>query len=615
MSLEHLQARLGSTKFNALDWGLAALVARLAGSESPELMLATLLASSQSAAQHACADLALFAGTPVDAELGDKSPSFPNLAPWLEALAAEPDAIASLTSANSDSLEPRPLVLSGTRLYLARYWHYERELAQGLRSRLASLPLDSDTALQGLNQLFGAAQTSPPDEFGCDWQRVAAANALASRFCVISGGPGTGKTTTVAKLLVLLLSAEPELRIALAAPTGKAAARLREAIKRSLDAMSFLAEGLRSRLRDLPALTLHRLLGARWGSVNFRHDRQHPLPYDLVLVDEASMIDLALMTKLVWAVPPQARLILLGDKDQLASVEAGCVLGDLCALADGAAFGPERAALLAQLAPGNFRPAGSALDDAVVLLRHSYRFAAGGGIGRLAREIQAGDSRAALGLLADESLTDIVCRPLPLPLQLPEQLGETLEQGFAAYLQASDPASALLAWERFMVLAALRGGPYGVESLNALIERWLARRGLIQCREAWYHRRPVLISANDEALQLFNGDIGVVWRAEQQTRVWFLRPDGSLRDLSPARLGRHESAWAMTIHKSQGSEFERILMILPDSDSPLLTRELIYTGLTRARRQAEILAPAELLATAIERRIQRSSGLGELLKA
>ncbi|MEZ0373190.1 MAG: exodeoxyribonuclease V subunit alpha [Candidatus Sericytochromatia bacterium] len=594
----------GRLRFNELDLALARLIGKLAGPENcQELLLAILLTSSQSAAQHACADLEIFAAQPLDPD-EPASQCFPPLDAWCAALAACPSVIAG----PEDAYDPaRPLILAGNSLYLARYWHYEQELAQWLLPRLGASEAVPLSLLPRLDQLFG----TPGGALGTptDWQRVAAVSALASRFCVISGGPGTGKTTTVAKLLVLLLEANPELRIALAAPTGKAAARLREALKRSLDGMDFLPESLRDRLLQLPATTLHRLLGARWGSTRFRHGHELPLDYDLILVDEALMIDLALMVKLLWAIPDSARLILLGDKDQLASVEAGCVLGDLCGLAQGEAFGPERLALLRQLAPGNYVPATGPLDDNVVLLKTSWRFAAGGGIGQLARAIQAGDAAAATAILNDGEQADVGWQALPAAAELEAALIEPILAGYAEYLQASEPAEALACWERFMLLATLRGGPFGVEELNRTIESLLARAGAIRTGDSWYHRRPILIAANDEAQQLFNGDIGVVWRGRSGTRVWFQHADGRLRDFTPARLGRHESAWAMTIHKSQGSEFDRILMLLPEHDSPLLTRELIYTGLTRARRTARIWGPPELLEIAVKRRIQRASGL------
>lgn len=604
-----------STQIGPLDWALGRFVCDLAADQAnPELLLAVLLASSQTAGQHACAELQHFAGQPIDSELSD-SPVYPELTHWLEALKQIPSVVAlmpdGLVSAEQARENLRPLMLCGQRLYLARYWHYEQELARWITERQADsqaqTSLKPDELRPRLESLFKPLQST-------DWQKVAVINALANRLTVISGGPGTGKTTTVAKLLVLLLEREPHLKIALAAPTGKAAARLKDALKGSVKNMDFLPEALRDQLQNLPAMTLHRLLGARWGSVRFRHGRELPLPYDLVLVDEASMIDLALMVKLLWAIPPQARLILLGDKDQLASVEAGSVLGDLCSLAEPLAFGPERLELLNALEPGNYQAAKTQLDDSVVLLQTSYRFHADSGIGLLASAVQAGNALVAQQVLQDPARADIRLRDLPDGRSFATELNQQILQGYADYLAAENPEQALSAWEHFMVLCALRRGPYGVEGLNQMIELLLTRAGKISARTPWYHRRPVLVTANDESQQLFNGDIGVIWNEQRgRPRVWFRTAEGRLRDLDPARLNQYESAWALTIHKSQGSEFKQVLMILPDADNALLTRELVYTGITRAREQASIWSGSELLSAAIERRIQRSSGLADLL--
>lgn len=616
MSHEALMHALAASRlFSELDRSLARLLGRIAAAQnSPELLLATLLASQQSAAGHACAVLGEFAGQPVDPTLPN-GPAYPDLQSWLDALRASPSVVGSPVSSHQRPASAigqapgeKPLMLAGERIYLARFWHYEEALASWIEARLAPAATPAWQTDEGFKSRIDRLFPSELVE-GTDWQRTAAVNALAGRFSIISGGPGTGKTTTVARLLVLLLEREPELRIALAAPTGKAAARLKEALKHSTSRLEALADEMRRRLLELPATTLHRLLGARWGSARFRHDADHPLAYDLILVDEASMIDLALMVKLLRAIPPQARLILLGDKDQLASVEAGSVLGDLCAIAQADGFSPARRALLERLAPGDYHPHAGPLDDSVVLLKTSWRFDSSGGIGQLARAIQSGEADQALAHLQPGRHEDIRWQPLPAAPQREARLAEAVIEGYADYLKSVHPGEALKFWEKFMVLAALRGGPYGVDALNRTIETLLRRAGLIQAGEDWYHRRPVMITANDEAQRLYNGDIGVVWREGKSTRVWFPSADGTLRALVPARLGRHQTAWAMTIHKSQGSEFERILLLLPDHDSPLLTRELVYTGLTRAKKQAALWGSEELLRLAITRRIRRASGL------
>lgn len=600
-----MHALAASRRFSALDRALARLLGRIAGDQdSPELALAALLVSQQTAEQHACVNLAAFAGTTVDADLAG-SPAYPERAAWCQALRAMPAVIGSAEQPD------RPLILVGERLYLARYWQYETALAEWVLARLVADPADAarlraPAFARRVSEVFQQRHEQP------DWQRTAAVNALAGRFSIISGGPGTGKTTTVARLLALLLEAHPATRVALAAPTGKAAARLKQALKGSAAEIELLSPPLRQQLQELPASTLHRLLGTRWGSTRFVHDATHPLPYDLILVDEASMIDLALMVKLMQAIAPSARLILLGDKDQLASVEAGSVLGDLCALAQAEAFSPARRELLAELSPGDYAATGQALDDCLVLLKTSWRFSGSGGIGQLARAIQAGDVASAVQLLRTPS-AELSWRPLP-PMALREARLNAVLEGYRDFLYASEPGEALRAWEKFMVLATLRAGPYGVTGLNRGIESLLQREGLLQPEHSWYHRRPVLITANDPSQQLYNGDVGVVWHGPQGPRVWFQTAEGVLRELVPARLGAHETAWAMTVHKSQGSEFERILLVLPDIDVPLLTRELIYTGLTRARKHATIWGDMPLLEIALARRIQRASGLESLLR-
>lgn len=613
MSLQSLQQSLAEL-FSPLDWSLAEFVAELSGQDTDGLLLAVLALSAATAAQHACVDLRLLAGTAVSLSLHnseqcseppqDPGLLYPELADWLKQLEACP-IIGQPGS-------PHPLILSDTRLYLARYWHYEAALAEWVHQRQAEPELERSELRARFDSLFGVAQ---PESDGPDWQRVAAVSALASRFCIISGGPGTGKTTTVAKILALLLEQTPTLRIALAAPTGKAAARLKTAIQASSESLA-LPPMIQQQLAALPASTLHRLLGARWAAVEFRHHQNQPLDYDLILVDEASMIDLALMVKLLWAIPPHARLILLGDPDQLASVEAGCVLGDLCALARAEAFSPPRLKLLSELAParpGSYLSALQPLDDLLVELKVSWRFGAESGIGQLARAIQAGQTQAAEAILQEPGFAEVRRQDLPGSQDWMMALGEQVCQGFAAYLQAANPQLALKAWEEFIVLCALRQGPLGVEGLNQMIEYLLTRQGYLQLsRDGWYHRRPVMITSNDESLGLYNGDIGVCWQDETGLRVWFQAEDG-LRGISPLRLRECETAWAMTVHKSQGSEFRHLLLILPERDSPILTRELIYTGLTRARQSALFWASAERLQQAIERPIRRQSGLSTLL--
>jgi exodeoxyribonuclease V alpha subunit len=597
-----------------LEAHLARLLSRLAESEDPLLTLATRLACRATSQGDICVNLAEAAGQPL-AGLGEgESGLAPPFALWCEALRRH--RVVGRPG------EYAPLILdTAGRLYLYRYWAYQRELSSDLLARIANDHGDADPRRlrDGLDRLF-----PPAAEGGVDRQRMAAAVAALKRFCVISGGPGTGKTTTVVRILALLLEqARGTLRIALAAPTGKAAARMQEAIRASLETLRVDAQ-VRNTI-PVEAATIHRLLGFRPGSVDFRHDRDNPLPVDVLVVDEASMVDLALMAKLVRAVPKSARLILLGDKDQLASVEAGAVLGDICG--DSPRCSPAFRQRLVEVtgqdpadvsvAPGDGAGETSAppIRDAIVQLTRSYRFGQESGIGRLAYLVNQGDSRSALALLERAEFADVVWRPLESPRDLASRLAGIADR-LGAYLATDTPTAALAALERFRVLSAHRTGPYGVEVLNQLIASCLESQRVIRPRSPWYSGRPVLVTANDYNLRLFNGDLGITLadpEADGRLRVFFGTAEGGLRRLAPARLPEHETAHATTVHKSQGSEADEILLILPDQLTPVMTRELVYTGLTRARSRVEIWGNAEVLAAAISRRLARSSGLRDAL--
>lgn len=497
-----------------------------------------------------------------------------------------------------------PLILDGERLYLARYQAYEQQLAERLLALSAERPAVDEALLsESLARLFAFNQQQP------DWQRLAAAQAVRRRLAVISGGPGTGKTTTVVRLLAALLE-QPggeRLAIGLAAPTGKAAARMAEAI-RNAKAELPLADHLKALLPE-EARTLHRLLGSRGDSPAVRHDAARPLALDVLVVDEASMVDLALMAKLVDALPPQARLILLGDKDQLAAVEAGAVFAELC---EGRGFDTEAAADLQRIT-GQTVPVEtprSALGDAVVLLTHSHRFAGDSGIGELARRINTGDAAGTLNLLR-EGRADLAWQAEPSQAALLERL----EQGYAPYLKAArrgEPAEAFAAFNAFRALTAQREGPWGVGGLNEALEARIKRRYSLAERERWYPGRAVMVRQNDYALGLFNGDIGLCLAGEHGLRVYFEGEDG-FRAFAPARLPSHDSAFAMTVHKSQGSEFSEVLLALPESPSPLLTRALFYTGITRAKHKVEIWGLPARLAEAVNTKAERAAGLAERL--
>lgn len=486
-----------------------------------------------------------------------------------------------------------PFILDGSgRFYLARYWQHEEAVARLLRERAQRrlVPADSARLRHDLAALF------PEDP--ADRQRQAALLAQFRALTLVSGGPGTGKTTTVVKLLALLAAqpTETPLRILLAAPTGKAAQRLMESIRASKQALG-LAPEVAARIPE-EARTLHRLLGAQGDTGRFRHHRDSPLPCDLLLVDEASMVDIALMHATLDALPAQARLVLLGDKDQLASVEAGSVFGDLCA--DSSAS----ATLQSELAPYQVAlpvaEGASALGDCRVELTHSYRFTADSGIAALARASREGDAAAFLAAFAGSA---------DLSRCEGRQLREQLQAGYAGYraaARAGDPAAAFSAFLRFRVLCAHRQGPTGVEGLNAMLE---------PASGGWYVGRPVIVRANDYALRLFNGDIGLCLPTPDGLRVFFESAPGQYRQLAPGRLPVHEPAWAMTVHQAQGSEFENVLLVLPDAMTPVLNRPLVYTAVTRARARFTLCGQDAVVAPALEALPRRESGLVEKLHA
>jgi exodeoxyribonuclease V alpha subunit len=372
----------------------------------------------------------------------------------------------------------------------------------------------------------------------------------------------------------------------------------------------------------LQASTIHRLLGVREHSTQFRHDAGRQLPCDVVVVDEASMVDLALMSKLVEAVPERARLILLGDKDQLASVEAGAVLGELCA--GGAGWSAAMAARLSRLSGQAVAPEPSddaAIGDAVVVLRHSYRFGAASGIGQLAGAVNRGDAAAALRVLEEGAFAD-VSHWVPAQNQALEQA--VIEEAAAAYGDFFDavvcgaaPAAVFDAFNRFRFLCAHRLGPASAGQVNELITRWVRRRYRYYGDDPWYAGRPVMVVRNDYATGLFNGDVGVALPdAEREGRlgVFFQGADGAIRGIAPVRLPPHETVYAMTVHKSQGTEFDRVTLILPERASGVVSRELVYTGLTRARRRVRIVASPAVLRRAITHRLARASGLRDQLR-
>ncbi|MFZ2406489.1 MAG: exodeoxyribonuclease V subunit alpha [Methylobacter sp.] len=482
---------------------------------------------------------------------------------------------------------PLPLVIEQDRLYLHRYWSYENRLATQIKAMTqAEHPVEQLDAM--LDRYFDASDET-------DDQRQAAKMAAQQVFCIITGGPGTGKTFTVVKILALLQElAEQPLHIALAAPTGKAAMRLQESIGFSKAKLP-CAEAIKNRIPET-VTTLHRLLGALPPSPYFRHHADKPLVYDLVVVDEASMVDLALMSKLLDALKPGARLILLGDKDQLASVESGAVLADL-AIAE-------------------------TLQNNVYTLKKSHRF--GGAIKELAEAVNRQQDELAWQILSDGQDSAVQC--------LDEDLTDYVAAQQAEYLQLIKAGAGFeqiyQAFSRFQVLCSNRQGKNSVADINYRVEQKLAEQQRIDLSGLWYPGRPVMVTQNNPALHLYNGDIGICMSDNigaglvpaqsgqpqgiaptGKLMVFFQRADGSVKKYLPARVPHCETVFAMTIHKSQGSEFEEVLIVLPEAINPVLTKELLYTAITRAKKTIKLVAGEAVFSAAVRQKIERVTGL------
>ena len=587
---------------SALDDHFARTLGRLGDEPRPEVLLAAGLASRSVGEGHVCLDVPRLAeGEAVLAEASEVEWVWPPAAEWLSLL--ESSALVHRSSPGADPAagSSAPLILDAQgRLYLRRYWDDQQALARDLRGRIRAEigpeSLDEAVLADGLERFFGppAGAEDPPN-----LQREAAESALRSHFLVISGGPGTGKTFTVVGILALLIeqalaAGEIPPRIRMLAPTGKAAAHLQASVQRQLASLD-CAAGVRDAV-PLSASTIHRCLGLgpRLGK-RPRYGAENPLEVDILLVDEASMVDLALMTRLTEALPAAARLVLLGDRDQLASVEAGAVLGDI----------------------GHQPQAAPSATRAVVHLTRNYRFEAGSGIAELTRAVNQGDSQAALALLDDIERPEIRLVEPAATGGWGNALAETIAAGYAPFRSETSPEGQLAALDNFRILCAHRHGEGGVDAVNALAERLLGLDGSSDRPETLQPGRPVGITRNDYELELYNGDVGIVAddpdNPGQAGRVFFRAPDGRPRWLSPLSLGAAETVLATTVHKSQGSEFKAVALVLPTQSSPVLSRELVYTAVSRARESAVIFASRGVLAEAIERRIERSSGLSDAL--
>jgi exodeoxyribonuclease V alpha subunit len=601
-----------------IDIHFAQFITGLSPEHDSDIFLAAALASHATGTGDICLNLDTAAGNLLTTKKDFKNPlECPELDTWLEKLTASP--------AVGRPGETCPLILDAkNRLYLYRYWDYENTLSNSIDKRIRKNieNLDFQQLKRSLDRLFPKVKGE-----GINWQKIAAAVASLRYFSVITGGPGTGKTFTVTKVLALLLEQMPGqmLQIYLAAPTGKAAARLRESLEQAKERMN-CADSIKAAIPS-EVSTIHRMLKPITGSPYFRHDFDNPLMADVVVVDEASMVDLALMTKLIQAISENARLILIGDKDQLASVEAGSVLGDICDRdvmhGFSVSFMDRIKEITAEAVDQVVQASdeGSGLQDSIIVLQKSYRFVSGSGIGGLSRAVNQADAEIAFEMLDNPDEKSLNWQQLKASKNLIEALSQQIISGYQSYLKTKDPAEALHRLSRFKILCALNIGPLGVRAVNKLAEQVLSRQNLIQldplAQNPWYAGRPVLVTRNNYQLGLFNGDIGItlpdVDSNDKELFVYFPENTGGVRRFRTYQLPEHETVFAMTVHKSQGSEFDEVLFILPEQDFSILTRELIYTALTRARKKIHIWGNRAIIRTAVARKIDRMSGLRDAL--
>ena len=518
--------------------------------------------------------------------------------------------------------EKQPFVLHNNRLYLQRYFSYESSILASIQSCIASEKKLQQQRLQQLitHKDFIRSLSSPDsdirltEEEKIDWQQTAAIVGVLNNFTIITGGPGTGKTTTVAKMLAILFTIDPAFKVALAAPTGKAAVRMAESLKGSKIDVDI---AIKEKFKTLVPTTIHRLLKYVPDSPYFKHDQTNPLVYDLVIVDEASMIDVALFSKLLAAIGPATRIILLGDKDQLASVEAGSLLGDLCQTQRRMnLMSAENVELINSFIPvmeqqitiGYIEAADNVLSEHIIELKRSRRFTGDGGIGTFSKAVIHGrmdEIEAFVDEKRDKAVT--------IDTRYADDLFNDFIAGYEEYIGEKDISKALEKLNQLRVLCAIREGPQGLKAMNKKIESMLIKKGLVDNKIEFYNNRPIIVTRNYPELKLFNGDVGIIRPdSNGSLKAWFEDSDKNLRAVLPGYITSAETVFAMTIHKSQGSEYDKVLVMLPSSaGQPLLTRELLYTAITRAKKIVLLQASKETIMYTANKSVQRVSGIME----
>jgi len=505
------------------------------------------------------------------------------------------------------------------RLYLHKYWKYEEYLNQNIRERVLENQneIDFKFLTKRINELF----ENDKDE-NVNWQRVAAYRSVVNNFSIISGGPGTGKTTTVTKILVLLieeaLNRGKKLNIALAAPTGKAASRLKESIIGTVKSNDFeISENVKE-LIPKDSYTINRLLKTIYGTPSFIHGLKNKLQYNLIVVDESSMVDLSLMTKFLRAVPSNCRVIFLGDRDQLASVESGVVLGDICDTGEEKKCSKVDSKNLLEITGDIVESAENVppLADVLTILRKSYRFKAESGIWNLANAINNGDSESAISMLTGDKYKDIELISLT-EKELKMGITSYVKSGYNHYIKENEEVNKLELIGKFSILCGLKKGPFGSEEVNQITASILKKEKLVDNDGIFYHNQIVMVTGNDYVQKLSNGDTGLVIKKDDKLKVCFSQIDGTVREIVPSRLNSWTNSYAMTVHKSQGSEFEHVLVVLPNYISKrqqeVLSRELLYTAVTRAKKKVTIVGDQHIIEKIISQKIKRNSGLRDKL--
>ncbi|MEO5649065.1 MAG: exodeoxyribonuclease V subunit alpha [Ginsengibacter sp.] len=520
----------------------------------------------------------------------------------------------------SNGDEKKPLILQNNRLYLQRYFHYETIILNRIKKFIEDEKSQSGMNLDSLKNLrdviTGLFKNSNTDSGNknenINWQLVAVITAILNNFTIITGGPGTGKTTTVAKILSLLFTMNPGLKVALAEPTGKAAARMGESLK---NASAGGSEIMKTKFETMEPLTIHRLLGWQKDSIYFKQNKENTLPYDLIIVDESSMIDVALFAKLLEAIGPKTKLILLGDKDQLASVEAGSLFGDLCqAQSTLNTFSEEKAAWINSFINDKTQTLNQdfishsthPLFEHIIELKKSHRFSDDKGIGKFSKAIIKNNEEVLREFFrnADEQVL--------VDKDYTEKIFNEFVDGYGDYIKETNIAEALKKMNRLKMLCAVREGEQGLYAINKKIEKHLQQKKLIKVTGEFYENRPVMITGNNYELNLFNGDVGIV-RADEKgiLQVWF-EVKGEIKPVLPAFVSNAETAYAMTIHKSQGSEFNEVMVVLPHKeDVQILTRELLYTAVTRAKNKVVVQASEAMILQTSHASVKRGSGIKE----